>query len=42
MATGSNWRAGDADRMAVADQLREHYAVGRLSMDEFQARLDAA
>ena len=42
MATGSNWRAGDADRMAVADQLREHYAVGRLSMDEFRARLDAA
>jgi DUF1707 SHOCT-like domain len=42
MTTGTNWRAGDADRTAVADQLREHYAVGRLSMDEFQARLDAA
>jgi Domain of unknown function (DUF1707) len=42
MATGTDWRAGDADRTAAADQLREHYAVGRLSMDEFQARLDAA
>jgi DUF1707 SHOCT-like domain len=42
MATGGDWRAGDADRMAVAGQLREHYAVGRLSMDDFRARLDAA
>ncbi len=42
MTAGTSWRAGDADRMAVADQLREHYAVGRLSMDEFRARLDAA
>jgi DUF1707 SHOCT-like domain len=42
MATGADWRAGDADRTAVADQLREHYAVGRLGMDEFRARLDAA
>ena len=31
----------DADRDAVAVQLREHYAVGRLSLDEFQDRLDA-
>jgi hypothetical protein len=42
MATRTDWRAGDADRTAVADQLREHYAVGRLSMDELRARLDAA
>jgi uncharacterized protein DUF1707 len=42
MATGTGWRAGDADRTAVTDQLREQYAVGRLSMDEFRARLDAA
>lgn len=41
-ATAAGWRAGDADRMAVADQLREHYAAGRLTMDEFRARLDAA
>ena len=31
----------DADRDAVAVQLREHYAAGRLSLDEFQDRLDA-
>ena len=31
----------DADREAVAAQLREHYAAGRLSLDEFQDRLDA-
>jgi hypothetical protein len=42
MATGTNWRAGDAEREAVTGQLREHYAAGRLSLDEFRARLDAA
>lgn len=31
----------DADREASAAQLREHYAAGRLSLDEFQDRLDA-
>jgi uncharacterized protein DUF1707 len=31
----------NADRDAAAAQLREHYAVGRLSLDEFQDRLDA-
>jgi Domain of unknown function (DUF1707) len=31
----------DADREASAAQLREHYAVGRLSLDDFQDRLDA-
>jgi hypothetical protein len=31
----------DAGREAVAAQLREHYAAGRLSLDEFQDRLDA-
>jgi len=31
----------DADRDAVAARLREHYAVGQLSLDEFQDRLDA-
>jgi Domain of unknown function (DUF1707) len=34
-------RVSDADREAVADQLREHYAAGRLGLDEFQDRLDA-
>ena len=31
----------DADRDAAAAQLREHYATGRLSLGEFQDRLDA-
>jgi uncharacterized protein DUF1707 len=31
----------DADREASAAQLREHYAAGRISLDEFQDRLDA-
>jgi hypothetical protein len=42
MATGADWRVSDAEREAAAGQLREHYAAGRLSMDEFRARLDAA
>jgi DUF1707 SHOCT-like domain len=42
MTARTDWRAGDTDRTVVADQLREHYAVGRLSMDEFRSRLDAA
>ena len=40
--TGAEWRVGDAERDAVAGQLREHYAAGRLTMDEFRARLDTA
>jgi DUF1707 SHOCT-like domain len=31
----------DADRDAAAARLREHYAAGWLSLDEFQDRLDA-
>jgi Domain of unknown function (DUF1707) len=42
MATGFNVRVGDADREAVAAQLREHYAVGRLTLDELNERLDQA
>jgi hypothetical protein len=42
MATGAEWRVGDAEREAVAEQLREHYAAGRLTIDEFRSRLDAA
>jgi Domain of unknown function (DUF1707) len=33
-------RASDADRDEVAEQLREHFATGRLSMDELNERLD--
>jgi cation transport ATPase len=39
---GANWRVGDPEREAVAGQLREHYAAGRITMDEFRSRLDAA
>jgi len=42
MATGSNIRVGDAEREAVASQLREHYADGRLTLDELNERLDQA
>jgi len=40
MATGYNMRVGDADREAAAAQLREHYADGRLTLDELNERLD--
>jgi hypothetical protein len=40
MATGPNIRVGDAEREAVAAQLREHYGVGRLTLDELNERLD--
>ena len=32
----------DAERQRVADQLRGHYEAGRLTLDEFQQRLDEA
>jgi Domain of unknown function (DUF1707) len=41
MATGPDLRIGDAEREAAAAHLREHYAQGRLSLDEFNQRLDA-
>ena len=40
MATGFNVRVGDADREAIAAQLREHYADGRLTLEELNERLD--
>jgi hypothetical protein len=40
MATGYNLRVGDADREAIAAQLREHYASGRLTLEELNERLD--
>jgi Domain of unknown function (DUF1707) len=42
MADTGGLRVGDAEREAVAAELREHYAQGRLSLDDFQHRLDAA
>jgi hypothetical protein len=42
MAAGSNMRVGDVDREAVATALREHYADGRLTLEELNERLDQA
>jgi hypothetical protein len=43
MATGyNNIRVGDAEREATASQLRDHYADGRLTLDELNERLDQA
>jgi len=42
MATGFNIRVGDADREATAAELREHYASGRLTLEELNERLDQA
>jgi hypothetical protein len=41
MAAGPGVRIGDSEREAAAASLREHYARGRLTLDEFQQRLDA-
>jgi hypothetical protein len=40
--SSDNLRVGDAEREAVAAELREHYAQGRLSIEDFNERLDAA
>jgi DNA-binding MarR family transcriptional regulator len=40
-APAPHLRAGDADRDAAAAALGEHFAHGRLTLDEFSARLDA-
>ncbi|MBO0802755.1 MAG: DUF1707 domain-containing protein [Nocardiopsaceae bacterium] len=39
---GSGMRVGHAEREAVTAELREHYASGRLTLDELNERLDAA
>jgi hypothetical protein len=41
MAAESGVRIGDAEREKVAGSLREHYAHGRLTLEEFQQRLDS-
>lgn len=38
MAIDPKLRASDSDREAVAQQLRDHYAAGRLTLDEFDER----
>ena len=35
-------RAGDADREHLVEQLREHHAAGRLTLDEFEERMAQA
>jgi hypothetical protein len=42
MASGPDLRVGDAERDATAERLRENYAHGRLTLDEFNERLSAA
>jgi|SRR5947209_6857973 len=39
---GAHMRASDADRDRVATALRESYSEGRLTIDEFQERLEQA
>jgi hypothetical protein len=40
--SGIGLRAGDAERDATAAELREHYAAGRLSLDELNERISQA
>jgi hypothetical protein len=40
MSTDPSMRASDADREAVAERLRDAHADGRLTMPEFEERLD--
>ena len=40
MATQPSLRIGDRERDAVAAELQEHYAHGRLTLEEFNQRLD--
>src|SRR5262249_20053952 len=42
MASGFEMRVGDAEREATAAELREHYASGRLTLEDLNERLDAA
>jgi Domain of unknown function (DUF1707) len=41
MATQPSLRIGDRERDAVAAELQEHYARGRLTLEEFNQRIDA-
>jgi Domain of unknown function (DUF1707) len=43
-SSGSRYtmRVGDAERDEAVAQLREHFTAGRLTIDEFVERLDAA
>jgi len=39
MAESLDTLVADADRTAAADEMREHYDSGRLTLDEFETRL---
>jgi DUF1707 SHOCT-like domain len=39
MAETLDTLVGDSDRAAAADELRQHYDSGRLTLDEFEGRL---
>jgi hypothetical protein len=41
-STGDGMRVGNAEREAIAGELREHYASGRLTLEELNERLEAA
>jgi hypothetical protein len=41
MTTQPSFRIGDSEREAVAAELQEHFARGRLTMEELSQRLDA-
>jgi DNA-binding PadR family transcriptional regulator len=41
-AAGNDLRIGEAEREATVTALGEHFAQGRLTLDELNARLDAA
>jgi hypothetical protein len=41
MVSHGDMRVGDADRDAAATRLREHFAAGRLTLEEFRDRLAA-
>jgi hypothetical protein len=40
--TGDGMRVGSAEREAIAGELREHYASGRLTLEELNERVEAA
>jgi Domain of unknown function (DUF1707) len=42
MASDFQLRVSDAEREATATELREHYAAGRLTLEELNERLDKA
>ena len=40
MAESLDTLVADADRATAADEMRQHYDSGRLTLDEFESRLD--